>query len=259
MQVTLLPPQGLPDQVKQYLGKFDLNLCLTCGTCSGGCPVSGTPGYEGLNTRKVLRMLALGMLDEVVESVFPWLCTGCGRCVHACPMGIDIVAIMGYMKSLRPRDKVPGILHKGVLNVLASGNNMAIPQGGLLLPDVRHGAANSPRRMSRILRPHRQGQCGHSLLSPTPRKSFPTTTTCSGGGRFFTRQKKTGPFLPKTGKPLTGVCSPETLRPRRSWPEEKNRFHETAQHRPDDNARLRRRVLRLPQRHERVRAGGPKQ
>ncbi len=128
MQDTLLTPQGLPDQVKQYLGKFDLNLCLTCGTCSAGCPVSGTPGHEGLDTRKVIRMLAFGMLDEVVESVFPWLCTGCGRCVHACPMGIDIVGIMGYMKSLRARDKVPGILHKGVLNVLASGNNMAIPR-----------------------------------------------------------------------------------------------------------------------------------
>jgi dimethylglycine catabolism B len=114
--------------VKDYLSKFDLNLCLTCGTCTAGCPISGTPGMEGWDTRKVLRMLAFGMVEEVVRSKFPWLCTGCGRCVHACPMAIDIVGIMGHMKSLRDRDKVPGILHKGVLNVLKTGNNMAIPQ-----------------------------------------------------------------------------------------------------------------------------------
>jgi hypothetical protein len=43
-------------------------------------------------------------------------------------MGIDIVGIMGHMKFLRARDKVPGILHKGVENVLNTGNNMAIPK-----------------------------------------------------------------------------------------------------------------------------------
>ncbi len=128
MKDTLLNPTALPDSVRQYLSKFDLNLCLTCGTCSGGCPATGTPALDGLDVRKVIRMLAFGMLDEVVESMFPWVCTGCGRCVHACPMEIDIVGIMGYMKSMRPRDNVPGILHKGVLNVLATGNNMAIPR-----------------------------------------------------------------------------------------------------------------------------------
>ncbi|GLI36409.1 (Fe-S)-binding protein [Desulforhabdus amnigena] len=118
----------LPDSIQQYLSNYDLNLCLTCGTCTNGCPITGDPGAEGLDTRKVLRMLAFGMIDEVVDAKFPWLCTGCGRCVHACPMNIDIVGIMAKMKNLRPRDKVPGILHKGVANVLETGNNMAIPQ-----------------------------------------------------------------------------------------------------------------------------------
>lgn len=118
----------LPEDLKKYLANFNLRLCYTCGTCSGGCPISGSPHMPGWDTRKVIRMLVFGLVDEVVNSKFPWVCTGCGRCVHGCPMGVDIVGIMGHMKSLRPRDQVPGILHKGVENVLNTGNNMAIPR-----------------------------------------------------------------------------------------------------------------------------------
>ena len=118
----------LPDDVREYLSKFDLNACFTCGTCTNGCPITGNPNMQGWDTRKVIRMLAFGMVDEVVNSKFPWICTGCGRCAHACPMGVDIVGIMLHMKHLRPRDQVPGILHKGVENVLNTGNNMAIPK-----------------------------------------------------------------------------------------------------------------------------------
>jgi Fe-S oxidoreductase len=127
LEQAILSP-NLKEPIKQYLSKFNLNLCLTCGTCTNGCPITGTPGMEGWDTRKVLRMLSFGLVQEVVDSKFPWLCTGCGRCVHGCPMGIDIVGINGHMKTLRPRDQVPGILHKGVENVLNTGNNMAIPQ-----------------------------------------------------------------------------------------------------------------------------------
>ena len=31
----------LPQEVKGYLSQFDLSLCFTCGTCVGGCPVTG--------------------------------------------------------------------------------------------------------------------------------------------------------------------------------------------------------------------------
>lgn len=118
----------LPDDIGKYLSKFNLSRCFTCGTCTNGCPITGNPNMEGWDTRKVLRMLAFGMLDEVVDSKFPWLCTGCGRCAYACPMGIEIVGIMAHMKYLRPRDQVPGVLHGGVENVLKTGNNMAVPQ-----------------------------------------------------------------------------------------------------------------------------------
>jgi len=126
--MNLVTPRELPAEIGERLAKYDLSACYACGACVSGCPISDMEGMEGWNTRKVIRMLNLGLVDEVVESRFPWVCTGCGRCAHACPMHIDIVPALAHMKHLRPRDKVPGILHKGVERVLASGNNMEIPK-----------------------------------------------------------------------------------------------------------------------------------
>ncbi|MGL1861676.1 MAG: (Fe-S)-binding protein [Pseudodesulfovibrio sp.] len=111
-----------------FLDQYDFGNCLVCGSCSNGCPTTGAPGLDGWDARKVMRMLANGLIDEVVASNFPWLCTGCGRCTSTCPGGIDITALMGHLKKLRPREDIPGTLHKGMLNNLETGNNMGIPK-----------------------------------------------------------------------------------------------------------------------------------
>lgn len=128
----VITPTSLSEDMRTYLGRFDLAACVSCGSCASGCPSSGAPGFEDWNTRKVLRMLAMGMVDEVVNSDFVWLCTGCGRCSQNCPMGVDIAPLMMHMKHLRDRDKVPGSLHKGAQNNLESGNNLAISRDDYL-------------------------------------------------------------------------------------------------------------------------------
>jgi Fe-S oxidoreductase len=111
------------------LDESHMSYCYTCGTCSGGCPLTGMESTqdEGLDARKVLRMALLGMDEEVVNSRWVWICTGCQRCELGCPMGIKLVKVWITAKGARPRDKVPGVLHKGVAMVLKTGNNMGIP------------------------------------------------------------------------------------------------------------------------------------
>ena len=96
---------------RKLAGEFP-DLCLTCGTCAGGCPVTGV---DGMDMRKAVRMALLGLDQELIDSRFPWICTLCARCEHGCPMSIDLLKMMRSARTHRERDKVPGVLHKGVV------------------------------------------------------------------------------------------------------------------------------------------------
>ncbi len=82
----------------------NLNNCLTCGACSSGCPASG---LERMDPRKFLRMAALGMDEEVIQSDWVWMCTMCQRCIYVCPMQIDIPQLVYNARASWPREKRP--------------------------------------------------------------------------------------------------------------------------------------------------------
>jgi len=86
----------------------NLNLCLTCGACSSGCPATG---LENMDPRKFLRMAALGLDDEITEHPWVWMCSMCTRCTYACPMKINIAGLVFEARKLWPREKRP----KGIL------------------------------------------------------------------------------------------------------------------------------------------------
>ena len=82
----------------------NLNLCLTCGMCSSGCPATG---LEDMDPRKFLRMAALGMDDEILNSIWPWICTMCRRCIYVCPMEINIPELVFNVRASWPRQERP--------------------------------------------------------------------------------------------------------------------------------------------------------
>ncbi|NIA21996.1 MAG: heterodisulfide reductase [Anaerolineaceae bacterium] len=75
----------------------NLGDCYQCGKCSAGCPV--LPDIE-LSPNRVMRMVQLGLEDEVLTNEAIWYCAACGTCNGRCPMGIDIVRIMDTLREL---------------------------------------------------------------------------------------------------------------------------------------------------------------
>ena len=104
-KIVTAPKTTFMDKVKEALPEGgNLNLCLTCGACSAGCPATG---LEGMDPRKFLRMAALGLDEEVTSTPWVWMCTQCMRCVHACPMSINIPQLVFYARQSWPRDERP--------------------------------------------------------------------------------------------------------------------------------------------------------
>jgi heterodisulfide reductase subunit C len=95
-------------KVREILPKGNLDLCLTCGTCSGGCPATG---LENMDPRKFVRMVVLGLDEEVTSSPWVWMCSMCQRCIYACPMAVDIPQMVGLARQTWPREERP----KGIL------------------------------------------------------------------------------------------------------------------------------------------------
>lgn len=97
------------DKVKELLPEGgNLNLCLTCGACASACPATG---LEDMDPRKFLRMAALGMDEEITTTPWVWMCSMCQRCIHVCPMKIDIPQLVYNARASWPREKRP----KGIL------------------------------------------------------------------------------------------------------------------------------------------------
>ncbi len=89
--VTCLDPD-FRREVEEKVGSKDFERCLFCGMCTAGCPYTGL--REDLDPRKFMRMVALGMREDVLKSDYMWLCTICERCTMNCPMNVNMAAVV---------------------------------------------------------------------------------------------------------------------------------------------------------------------
>ena len=122
---------------------FSQDFCVTCGLCASSCPVSGIDGFD---PRMLVRMVSLGLVENLVDARWPWICTMCGKCENVCPMQIDIPDLVRKIRSKREREKVPGILHKGLVAALETGNNLRLPKEDFIfiIKDVAEEVAEEP-------------------------------------------------------------------------------------------------------------------
>jgi len=96
------------DKIKGLLPEGNFDLCFQCGTCVSGCPASD---LENMDPRKFVRMVVLGLDEEVTSTPWVWMCTQCQRCIYVCPMKIDIPRLVFNARATWPREERP----KGIL------------------------------------------------------------------------------------------------------------------------------------------------
>ena len=71
--------------------------CFQCGKCSNGCPLAFA---MDLMPNQVLRMIQLGLDEEILASKTIWVCAGCQTCTTRCPNDIDIARVMDSLRQM---------------------------------------------------------------------------------------------------------------------------------------------------------------
>ena len=89
-------------QVAEQPGGENVKVCFACGLCTAGCPVSEID--ENYNPRKIIRMVLLGMKQQVLSSDFIWLCTQCYTCQAHCPQNVKFSDVMKAIRNIAAKE-----------------------------------------------------------------------------------------------------------------------------------------------------------
>jgi heterodisulfide reductase subunit C len=85
-------PKGIVNLVRKDEPSIDW--CMSCGTCASGCTAAVTTDFS---LRRIILLSRRGMDDEVTKMVFR--CRFCGKCINACPRGVNTRNIIYLMQS----------------------------------------------------------------------------------------------------------------------------------------------------------------
>lgn len=91
-------------RVKEISGTT-LDRCYQCSTCSLGCPVNFAMDYL---PNQIIRMVQLGLKEQVLKSSTIWLCATCESCVARCPNEVDVLRVMDTLREMSLREGVKG-------------------------------------------------------------------------------------------------------------------------------------------------------
>jgi heterodisulfide reductase subunit C len=82
------------DTVEDKCGQ-NISSCYQCGKCSAGCPVCYDMDYT---PNQIMRLIQIGLEDEVLNCSSIWMCASCNTCTTRCPLEIDIASVMDALR-----------------------------------------------------------------------------------------------------------------------------------------------------------------
>ncbi|MCD4720371.1 MAG: (Fe-S)-binding protein [Desulfobacula sp.] len=122
---TINKDSVLYKMLNQFALGDNISECLTCGACNSRC--TWFDGEGGPLPRQIIRMAALGLDEQLVNSNMLWDCLICNRCTQGCPMGISMDKVVRKARSLAiADDKISNDIKIGIKNRIELGDVNAL-------------------------------------------------------------------------------------------------------------------------------------
>lgn len=101
--LTVAPDLTFLDVVERHSGEKP-STCYQCRKCTNGCPLAFA---MDVMPNQVMRMIQLGLRDELLRSKTIWICASCQTCTTRCPNDIDIAHLMDALRQLSQQSGEP--------------------------------------------------------------------------------------------------------------------------------------------------------
>ncbi|MGD2072481.1 MAG: 4Fe-4S dicluster domain-containing protein [Candidatus Thorarchaeota archaeon] len=102
--ITLIDPidmskldSSFRNEINSMPNGEELNACFACSTCTAACPIANQWIYK---PHQLIRMIILGMRDEVLSCKEIWECLTCFQCQERCPQKVRVTDIFFDCKNL---------------------------------------------------------------------------------------------------------------------------------------------------------------
>jgi heterodisulfide reductase subunit C len=89
-------------QVAAEPGGGGILRCFGCGSCVAACPVKRHEG--AYDPRRFIKLVILGLREEVLASPELWYCATCYNCQEVCPMDVRFAEVVCTVKNLAVRE-----------------------------------------------------------------------------------------------------------------------------------------------------------